>query len=180
MKDFIFNVMKEILVEHNPRNICEIGTHRGGTARQFIRFLGSTGEPLHYTGYDIFDDAMNNTEFNKKEINGKNGAIYNNVVTTLNNLHRTTPNFTYELHKGLTSETLVTPQKFDFVYIDGGHSYETVKHDYSMVKESKVVVFDDLNLQPIRRFIDELIDEGIEVKIVTTPSKHIWGVIVNE
>jgi hypothetical protein len=89
-------------------------------------------------------------------------------------------NFTYDLNQGFTTDTLVEPRVFDFVYIDGGHSYETVKHDYSMVKDSKVIVFDDLNLAPVLKFVNELIEEGVDIKTVTTPSKHIWGLIVNK
>jgi hypothetical protein len=68
---------------------------------------------------------------------------------------------------------------FDFVYIDGGHSYETVKHDYEQVKDSKLIVFDDVKITGVNKFVKELIDDGIQIEIVTTDSKHIWGVIRN-
>lgn len=184
MKDFIYEVMEPILLKHMPESICEIGTHKAATASQMIETLAPRLEKqkkkLYYTGYDIFDYAIDNKEFNKSEGNGKNGAPYERSAGILSKFKKRYTNFDFELHKGFTSETLTSPKVFDFVYIDGGHSYETVKHDYSMVKDSKVIMFDDLNLAPVRAFIDELIESGIDVEIVTTPSKHIWGKIVNE
>jgi precorrin-6B methylase 2 len=73
----------------------------------------------------------------------------------------------------------MSPTKFDFVYIDGGHSYDTVKHDYSMVKDSTLIVFDDVKITAINVFIKELIAEGVDVEIVRTESKHTWAVIRN-
>lgn len=184
MKDFIYEVMEPILLKHMPQNICEIGTHKAATASQMIKTLAprleKENKKLHYTGYDVFDYAIDNKEFNKFEVNGKNGAPYERSVGILSKFKKRYKNFDFVLHKGFTSETLTNPKVFDFVYIDGGHSYETVKHDYTMVKDSKVIMFDDLNLAPVKMFVDELIEDGINVEIITTPSKHIWGLIINK
>ena len=51
---------------------------------------------------------------------------------------------------------MITPVAYDFVYIDGGHSYETVMHDYFMVKESNVIVFDDYQITGVKKAIDEI------------------------
>ena len=45
------------------------------------------------------------------------------------------------------------------VYIDGGHSYSTVKWDYEQVKDSKVIIFDDtypVKFPGVAKFIEEL------------------------
>ena len=50
--------------------------------------------------------------------------------------------FNFTLLKGDTKDQLKNT-KVDFAYIDGGHSEDTVNHDYEMLKESDVIVFDD-------------------------------------
>jgi len=66
------------------------------------------------------------------------------------------------------------------VYIDGGHSYETVKHDYEKVKDSKIIVFDDVKITGVNKFVKELSNQGINVEIVKTKtSKHVWAVVKN-
>jgi hypothetical protein len=180
MKDFIYAVLEPILLEHLPEHIAEIGTHKANTASQMIKTLAPKVKKLHYTGYDIFDFAIDNVEFNKSEGNGKNGAALEHSKGVMRKMSKRFDNFTYDLNQGFTTDTLVEPRIFDFVYIDGGHSYDTVKHDYSMVKDSKVIVFDDLNLSPVLKFVNELIEQGVDIKTVTTPSKHIWGLIVNK
>lgn len=180
MKDFIYKVLEPILLEHLPKNIAEIGTHKANTASQMIKTLAPRVDKLHYTGYDVFDFAINNVNFNQFEGNGKNGAAFEHSLGVMRKMSKRFDNFTFNLRQGFTTDTLVEPMIFDFVYIDGGHSYETVKHDYSMVKDSKVIVFDDLNLRPVLKFVTELTENGIDIRTVTTPSKHIWGLIINK
>ncbi len=46
---------------------------------------------------------------------------------------------------------------FDFAFVDGDHTYEAVKHDFSLVKFTGRVLFHDVNFEPIKKFaIDEL------------------------
>lgn len=179
MKPFLFDMLKDIIGNDYPENIGEIGTHRGSTASQLIHHLCPKVSMLKYTGYDVFDFALNNVEFNNQERNGKNGAALEETSRKLNKLKKRYNNLDITLHQGFTTNTLISPQSFDFVYIDGGHSYETVKHDYSMVKESKLIVFDDYKIPGVQQLVNELIDSGISIEIVYTPSKHIWGVIRN-
>jgi hypothetical protein len=52
------------------------------------------------------------------------------------------------------------------VYIDGGHSYSTVKWDYEQVKNSKVIIFDDtypIKFPGVAKFIEELRTSGIAI-----------------
>ena len=52
------------------------------------------------------------------------------------------PTAAITLVRGNTRETL-KPISADFVYIDGGHSIETIQGDYDALKSSPVIVFDD-------------------------------------
>lgn len=179
MKPFLFDVMKEIIGDAKCEFIGEIGTHKGGTAKQFISLFAPRVQQLTYYGYDVFDADNPNKQLHKRERNGKAPASFNVATATLNKLKKAHPNLDYKLHKGFTTDTLINPVVFDFVYIDGGHSYDTVKHDYSMVKDSKIIVFDDVKIRGVNQNIKELQEQGINVELVKTESKHTWAVVRN-
>jgi hypothetical protein len=48
-----------------------------------------------------------------------------------------------------------------------------------MVKDSKIIVFDDVKIAGVNRNIKELQEQGIEVELVKTNSKHTWAVVRN-
>lgn len=162
-----FDVIKdfyELFDTYNVSSVGEIGTHNGKTASQILDYLLSKNISITYTGYDLFDEASEVT--NKEEINGKGVGSYQRAISKLQKLKKKyQDNFQYKLIKGNTKNTL-TPSKFDFVYIDGGHSYETVKHDYNMVKDSKIIIFDDYHLEGVKNFVDELLIENNDFKII--------------
>ena len=87
-------------------------------------------------------------------------------------------NLKVKLHRGFTHETLKY-KKYDFVYIDGGHSYDTVKHDYEKVKDSKVILFDDCQEPTVFKFTEELRQNGIDIQYIDTGTPHKWGLIIN-
>jgi len=54
---------------------------------------------------------------------------------------------------------------FNFAFVDGNHTYESVKHDFGLVKFCGRVLFDNVNMPELRRFvIDEIggrfVDKG--------------------
>ena len=176
MKPWIFDEFTTYLNEIEIKTLCEIGTHKGNTAVQMILHLAPKVNNLSYIGYDVFDYARNNVPFNQKERNGKGGASKEFVIKRLNKLKESFPNFKYQLHEGLTRDTL-QKNSFDFVYIDGGHSYDTVKFDYSCVKNSKLIVFDDAknknNANDVPVFLNEL-SKSVEIEYFKR-----WAVIRN-
>jgi len=140
----------KLIEEHRPKSICEIGCHEGMTARWLCHNVLEYFPRLQYFGYDAFEEVP------KVEHNGKSIPKQQKIITRLNWLKRKYKHFQYNLIKGYTQDTLVSPVKVGLVYIDGGHSYETVKHDYSMVQDSKIIIFDDYNLPDVKRAIDEI------------------------
>jgi predicted O-methyltransferase YrrM len=155
-----------------PKTICEIGCHRGHSSSRLSARALQYNKDLYFAGYDLFDLATEET--NKQEKNGKHAGDQKRVIGHLEKLKKVNPKFTYDLYKGFTRDTL-EPRAFDFVYIDGGHSYETVKHDYEKLKDSKVIIFDDYDLKPVRQFCDEIGATGL----VNYTWKKNLAVIVN-
>jgi predicted O-methyltransferase YrrM len=156
MKPFFFNNFINLLNIFKPKTICEIGTHNGKTASQMItHLLSDYTHSLHYIGFDLFELATADTH--RREINGKGtGKLEQAEERMAKMTKKFNGRFTYELHQGFTTDTLVVPKTFDFVYIDGGHSYNTVMHDYSMVKSSQVIVFDDYQMADVKKAVSEI------------------------
>lgn len=155
MKPILLQNFYKIFDLYLPENICEIGTHHGQSAFQFVDYLWPKVSKLHYTGYDLWEDA--NAEITALEHNGKGPGRYDDAFRGLDKRKRKYgKRFSFELIKGNTNHTLTTPRVFDFVYIDGGHSYDTVMHDYSMLKESKVIVFDDYQIKGVKDAVEEI------------------------
>lgn len=179
MKPFLFDILKEIIGDAKCSFIGEIGTHHGGTAYQLVTHFAPHVEKVLYYGYDVFDAVKGDQEFRKKERNGKGAGSLLRATFTLDKAKKLYNNIDYKLFQGYTIDTLAEPIVFDFVYIDGGHSYDTVKHDYSMVKDSKIIVFDDVKITGVNKFVRELQNDGVKIEIIKTPTKHTWAVIKN-
>lgn len=140
-----YNNLFTIIRETKSKSILEIGTWNGGRAVEMIQVASesnSVSEILYY-GFDLFeglDEDTYITEISKRpptkeyvtKLLSKTGAQIN-------------------LYKGDTMETMpsVVPflPKIDFIFIDGGHSVETVQSDWDAVSklmhDNTVVIFDD-------------------------------------
>jgi hypothetical protein len=100
------------------------------------------------------------------EHNGKESASYNVIKERCDKYVKNELLESYNLIKGWTHDTLIGPLTFDMVYIDGGHSYSTVKWDYEQVKDSRVIIFDDtypVKFPGVAKFIQELRTLGIPI-----------------
>ena len=100
------------------------------------------------------------------EHNGKESASYQVIKERCDKYVKNELLGSYDLIKGWTHDTLIGPLIFDMVYIDGGHSYSTVKWDYEHVKDSKIIIFDDtypVKFPGVAKFIEELRDSGVKI-----------------
>ena len=134
----------------------EIGAHRGRSIVTIGGLLKDRVNQLHIVGYDIFDAET--PQFHIVEDNGKGAGNIIKCNKILGKLAKRNPNVTYELIAGYTTDTL-TERKAEWAYIDGGHSYETVKWDHQKLKESNVIVFDDADLEGVNRYLWEIKDQ---------------------
>jgi hypothetical protein len=174
MKDYKWNaVFKPLIEKYKPKIFCEIGCHEGLTLKSLTPLIKELGYKINYIGYDAFELADRPTfEYPKNPItgemehNGKESASYNIIKERCEKYVKNDLLESYDLIKGWTHDTLIGPLTFDMVYIDGGHSYSTVKWDYEHVKDSKIIIFDDtypVKFPGVAKFIEELKTSGIPV-----------------
>lgn len=130
-------------------NIVEVGTWNGSRAIQMAEAAFASGvSHVSYVGFDTFEEG------NDRALEGhsKPHASYWHVTGRLDNyarmMRRKDKTFAFKLVKGNTLKTLPASKHLTadatFCYIDGGHSYETVKSDYTYLAHSPYVVFDDV------------------------------------
>ena len=159
------NIFLERLSNYNPKNVLEIGVFCGVTAKNTCDFLyKSNGNDFTYTGIDLFgsnhsderDEIKPNFLKDQKFSNPLKNIYYNYILKeNLNSIESVQKflkkyNQNIKLIAGDTNKVLkeIDLQKIDFVFLDGGHSYETVINDLSILYESmkdqkKVILCDD-------------------------------------
>lgn len=132
-----YNDLLKIIELTKPRSFVETGTWKGHNAVRMLTIARQYCDKPQYVGYDLFEDATPETdelEFNLKEHPTIAGA-YAKIL-------KKCPWAEVNLIKGDTRATLRSITA-DLAFIDGGHSLETIRHDYEALKHSRVVVFDD-------------------------------------
>ena len=185
-------IFVDLVKQHNPKNFLEIGVFTGVTARNVCELLYLiNNKDFFYLGIDLFEDfheAISNEvvpEFLVKKQNFSNplkSLVYNfllkeklNSLTSVSKFLKKFQN-NIELKKGNSLNILPkTDLKiFDMIFVDGGHSYETVKFEldiiFKSIKDNCLVVCDDYSLQEatgIKKAIDETVRENLcEFKVV--------------
>jgi hypothetical protein len=125
-------------------SILEVGTWNGERAVKMIEKAQlNTDKKVTYIGFDLFEglsDDLYKEELSKKpptfdEVKNKLEATNANITLIKGNTINTLPEFI----KG--------GEKVDFIFIDGGHSVDTIQSDWDAVSklmhENTVVIFDD-------------------------------------
>ena len=164
------------IASKSPKNFLEIGVFHGVTARNVCELLYSIHkEEFKYVGLDLFGEndentgeVIPNTKFNNplkhiyfKHILKQDPYSIQAVTYLLkkfkNNIH---------LIKGNSNSLLkkMDMSKIDYVFLDGGHAYETVKSDlnYSrpVLANKGTILCDDYNLSyapGVKQAVDEFI-----------------------
>ena len=141
--------LAELIRTYKPKRIVEVGTWNGGRAIEMALAAFENRDRVHYTGFDLFQDATAETD--KKEQNTKPHNHFDAVVKRLEEfsekMKEKNKTFTFSLLKGDSKETMPKAKKelkkTDFAFIDGGHSEETILSDYENLMHVPVVVLDD-------------------------------------
>ena len=129
-----------------PKNFLEIGVFHGVTSRNVCEMLYLLhGNDFKFTGVDLFshevvskDEYIPQTKFS----NPLKTIYYNYIIrldpysyqSVLKLLKKFEKNI--NIIKGNSNIILKEiPSKFDYVFLDGGHKYETVKNDLKNLKK---------------------------------------------
>jgi len=142
--------LAELVQLQRPRQIIEIGTWNGERAVELLAAGLAVRPDVHYIGFDLFEQA--NEASNAREMNVKPATPLAAVERRLEQFINCYPNPPYfasmQLIPGDTRKTLEGveppfPWADTFVFLDGGHSVETIGSDYQNVKKAAVIAFDD-------------------------------------
>ena len=154
MKDSRYEHILDYLKCNYCNSILEIGVCRGSTSRKMLKC--SKNKQIEYHGIDLFEDAT--VAIRKKEVS----LVAAPMKVVLSKLRKVSPNVF--LHKGFSSELFPSLQRlrFDLIWFDGGHSYETVESDFenysTLLSEDGIIFFDDYTKDPflpdVKRYID--------------------------
>ena len=167
------------IASKKPKTFLEIGVFHGVTARNVCELLYSIHkENFKYIGLDLFgetienaDEIIPNTKFNNplkkiyfEYILRKDPYSIEAVSDLLNKFDQNV-----HLIKGNSNKLLkkIDMTKIDYVFLDGGHAYETVKNDlyYSkaVLNNNGTILCDDYNLSQapgVKKAIDEFISSN--------------------
>ena len=153
-----------LVEEYKPKNVLEIGVFCGVTSRNICELLKTNfGSDFRYYGLDLFGSTKTSSvdeiepKFleNQKFSNPLKTIYYNFIKKENLNSKTSVENFlkkfsqNIELIEGDTRVTLekVPLSEIDFVFLDGGHSYDTVLSDlqklYDNMKNTSKIVCDD-------------------------------------
>ena len=185
LKKYFGQIFIDLIKQQNPKNFLEIGVFTGVTARNVCELLSLiNNKDFFYLGIDLFEDfqeAISNEvvpDFLIKKQNFSNplkSLVYNFLLieklNSLDSVSKFLKKFqnNIELKKGnsLTILPKTDLKIFDMIFVDGGHSYQTVKFELDIIlnsiKDNCLVVCDDYSLQEatgVKKAIDECVREN--------------------
>jgi len=173
--DFLLDEVRK----EKPNIFLEIGVFHGVTARNICELLYQTHKnDFKYIGLDLFEES----EDNKNEVipnntfNNPLKRIYFKYIKkqnpySLEAVRDLLKKFEKNIHliQGNSNKVLkkIDMSKIDYVFLDGGHEYNTVKNDLDncieVVKKGGTVLCDDYNLGSapgVKRAIDEFVEKN--------------------
>ena len=170
--DFFLNEVKS----KKPKFFLEIGVFHGVTARNVCELLYSIHKSdFKYIGIDLFEmndenksEIIPNTNFSNPLKNFYFKYIKKQDPYTIEAVTDLLKKFKDNVHliKGNSNKVLmnIDMSKIEYVFLDGGHDYETVKNDLNncieVVQNNGTILCDDYNLTyapGVKKAIDEYV-----------------------
>ena len=168
------------ILKKKPKTFLEVGVFHGVTARNVCEMLFEiNGNDFKYVGLDLFEES----DENKNEVI-PNTAFSSNPVKqfyykyikrqnpysleSVEDLLRKFKNNIY-LIKGNSNKVLrkIDMTKIDYVFLDGGHEYNTVLNDLNccieVINNNGTVLCDDYDLQQapgVKKAIDDFVEKN--------------------
>ena len=175
MGDFFLEEVKK----KSPKIFLEVGVFHGVTARNICELLYKIHkDDFKYIGLDLFEESeenksevIPNTNFSNplkniyfKYIKKQNPYSKEAVEDLLKKFQNNV-----DLIKGNSNLVLkkIDMSKVDYVFLDGGHAYETVKNDLEccleVINSNGTILCDDYNfghLPDVKNAIDEFVKKN--------------------
>jgi len=159
-----YSQIMQIIDHFKPQIITEVGVARGDRAEEMVRTALKHHNTVIYFGFDLFEDLTE--EIALKEMNVKKTATLQEVNDRLLRIQKEHLGFFFLLYKGNTREILskvvheyvelgnqegqiIRSRPYDshMVFIDGGHSVETIRNDYEHFKHVPLIILDDYYIE---------------------------------
>ena len=192
LKNGFDQIFIDLIKEKKPKIFLEIGVFTGVTARNVCELLSLiNNNDFSYYGIDLFEDYKEaiSKEFipkflseNQNFSNPLKSFVYNFLLKEKLNSLSSVSNFlkkfksNIRLIKGNSLEILpkIDLKMFDMIFVDGGHSYETVKYELGYIlkniKNNCLVVCDDYTLLEtpgVKKAIDgAIVEYSYNLKVV--------------
>jgi hypothetical protein len=173
-----------IVNEHKPKVFLEIGVFCGVTARNVCELLKEIHKnEFRYVGIDLFGEKASQNEItpnylNKQKFSNPLKSLFYNFLLRKNlNSYESVQNFLKKFSKNVTlikgnSNIILRNldlKDIDFVFLDGGHSFETVFDDlnsiYKKISSNKgaVILCDDYEDATYITGVKKAVDKFVEI-----------------
>lgn len=179
-----YKYLFETIKKNKCKRIMEIGTWNGEHALQMIEEAkkNSPAGKVEYYGFDLFEMLDKGTALEE----------YAKIPPTLEEVREklAKTDAKISLYEGYTKETLPNVindlPKMDLVFIDGGHSIETIENDWrytpQVMDDHTIVIFDDYwNREDAgcKKVVDAIDKTKYEVTILPVQDKFKkeWGTL---
>ena len=166
----------EEVLNKKPKSFLEIGVFHGVTARNVCELLYQIhGNDFKYVGLDLFEKSDENKFEVIPSTNFKNPfkKFYHQYIMrqdpySIESVSNLLKKFKNQVHliKGNSNQVLkkMDMSKIDYVFLDGGHEYNTVVNDLNscidVLKFNGSILCDDYNLGSapgVKKAIDEFV-----------------------
>ena len=167
------------IASKKPKNFLEIGVFHGVTARNVCELLYHIhGSDFKYVGLDLFGESAENANevIPNTKFNNPLKRIYFEYILrqdpySVEAVAHLLKEFKENVHliKGNSNQLLkkIDMSQIDYVFLDGGHAYETVINDlhYSkpVLDNNGTILCDDYNLSQapgVKQAIDEFVNNN--------------------
>ena len=186
-KEIDGNYLLNHIKQAKPKNFLEIGVFHGVTSRNVCEMLYLLhGNGFKFTVIDLFSHGVGSKDdyIPKTKFSNPLKTIYYNYIIRLDpyshqSVLKLLKKFEKNINiiKGNSNKILKEIQsKFDYVFLDGGHKYETIKNDLKnltqVINNGGIILCDDYNLSyapGVKKAIDDyVLEKNFNLKILNS------------
>ena len=169
----------DVVAKKKPKVFLEIGVFHGVTARNICELLSNIhGDDFKYIGIDLFEENLENENeiIPKTQFSNPLKYFYFKYIKRTNPYSKEAvedllKKFKENIHliQGNSNKILkkIDMKKVDYVFLDGGHEYNTVTNDLNYSKEvidnNGSILCDDYNLSyapGVKKAIDDFVSNN--------------------